>query len=57
MAIPSNVLSNFIQCCMEIPELGENMENGVNVDPVPLSIEDFAVAGGMDGKVRIRFKC
>lgn len=27
------------------------MENGINIDPVPLTMEEFAVAGDMDGKV------
>ena len=27
------------------------MENGINVDPVVLTIEEFGVAGGLNGKV------
>lgn len=45
MSIPTNVLENFMECCKSIPELGVYMENGINVDPKPLSIEEFAVAG------------
>jgi len=26
------------------------MENGINIDPIPLTIEEFSVAGDMDGK-------
>ena len=36
---------------MQIPELGVHMENGINIDPLPLTVEEFAVAGDMDGKV------
>jgi len=50
MSIPTNVLDNFRQCCMQIPELGKYMENGINIDPVPLTMEQFAVAGDMDGR-------
>lgn len=45
MSVPTNVLSNFMACCRAIPELGTWMENGVNVDPKPLSVEEFATAG------------
>jgi predicted sulfurtransferase len=45
MSIPTNVLENFMECCKSIPELGVHMENGINVDPMPLSVEEFAVAG------------
>ena len=41
-----------MECCMQIPELGVHMENGINIDPIPLTVEEFAVAGDMDGKVR-----
>ena len=44
MSCPTNVLTNFIQCCKSIPELAY-MENGVNIDPVTLSMEEYAVAG------------
>lgn len=27
------------------------MENGINIDPIPLTMEEFAVVGDMDGKV------
>lgn len=49
MSVPTNVLENFRACCLEIPELGEYMENGINIDPIPLTMEEFAVAGDMDG--------
>jgi hypothetical protein len=42
MSAPTNVLTKFMECCTEI--LGESMENGVNVDPLPLSNEEFATA-------------
>lgn len=45
MAIPTNVLDSFIACCHAIPELGEYMENGINIDPQPLTQEEFATAG------------
>lgn len=58
MSIPTNVLSNFRICCLAIPELGEYMENGINVDPIALTMEEFAVSGDMDGKVSdMRFCC
>ena len=52
MSVPTNVLDNFIACCRSIPELGEYMENGINIDPKPLTMEEFAVAGvpAADGK-------
>jgi hypothetical protein len=31
--------------------MGEHIENGINIDPVPLTVEEFAVAGNIDGKV------
>ncbi len=45
MSVPTNVLPNFMECCRSIPELGEYMENDINIDPKPLSQEEFAVAG------------
>lgn len=45
MSVPTNVLDHFRECCRSIQELGENIENGINVDPVPLSMEEFATAG------------
>jgi predicted sulfurtransferase len=45
MSVPTNVLENFMECCRSVPELGEYMENDINIDPVPLSLEEFAVAG------------
>lgn len=56
MSVPTNVLENFRACCFEIPELGSYMENGINVDPIPLTMEEFAVAGDMDGKPCPPFK-
>ncbi|KAL7564793.1 hypothetical protein ACA910_021055 [Epithemia clementina (nom. ined.)] len=44
MACPTNVLPNFMKCCESIPELAY-IENGINVDPVVLSKEEFATAG------------
>ena len=49
MAVPTNVLPNFLQCCtLSIEEggelshvLGQYMENGINIDPVPVDIEEF----------------
>ena len=32
--------------------MGKHIENGINIDPIPLTIEEFAVAGNIDGKVR-----
>ena len=45
MSVPTNVLPNFMECCRSIPELGRYMENDINIDPKPLSKEEFAVAG------------
>jgi predicted sulfurtransferase len=45
MSVPTNVLSHFMECCRSIPELGRYMENDINIDPKPLSQEEFAVAG------------
>ena len=45
MSVPTNVVSNFIECCRAIPELGTYMENGINIDPIPLTIQEFATAG------------
>ena len=53
MSIPTNVLQNFMDCCATVPELGSYMENGINIDPIPLSMEEFSVAGEMDGKVSV----
>mmetsp|Transcript_24428 Transcript_24428/g.48954 ORF Transcript_24428/g.48954 Transcript_24428/m.48954 type:complete len:1047 (-) Transcript_24428:35-3175(-) len=51
MAVPTNVLPNFLECCTlpaerggELAEvLGEYMENGMNVDPIPVPMEEFRV--------------
>jgi predicted sulfurtransferase len=45
MSVPTNVLSNFMDCCRSVPELGQYMENDINIDPKPLSRSEFAVAG------------
>ena len=45
MSVPTNVLENFMECCRSVPELGAYMENDINIDPKPLSSEEFAVAG------------
>lgn len=50
MAVPTNVLPNFMECCRSVPELGEFMENGVNVDPIPLTMEEFRTAGKTMGE-------
>lgn len=50
MSVPTNVLMNFIECCRSIPEFGDYIENGINVDPIPLSRDEFAVAGGPGGR-------
>lgn len=45
MSVPTNVLPNFMNCCRAVPELGQYMENDINIDPIPLSKGEFAVAG------------
>eukprot|EP00980_Cylindrotheca_fusiformis_P029803 scaffold23882_cov113-Cylindrotheca_fusiformis.AAC.1 len=45
MSVPTNVLENFMKCCRSVPQLGEYMENGINIDPKPLTREEFIVAG------------
>jgi predicted sulfurtransferase len=45
MSVPTNVLENFIECCRSLSQLGQYMENDINIDPQPLSKEEFAVAG------------
>lgn len=42
---------------MQVPELGKYMENGINIDPVPLTMEQFATAGNSDGKVSLSCVC
>lgn len=56
MSVPTNVIDNFLQCCRSIQELGDHMENGINIDPIPLSMEEFEVAGDMNGKLAPPFK-
>jgi UPF0176 protein len=49
MSVPTNVLTNFLQCCTVNPEeggelshvLGTYMENGINIDPIPVDMEEF----------------
>jgi len=50
MAVPSDVLPNFLRCCALPPGeggsdlhgvLGPYMENGMNVDPVPVDMDEF----------------
>mmetsp|Transcript_17800 Transcript_17800/g.35697 ORF Transcript_17800/g.35697 Transcript_17800/m.35697 type:complete len:989 (-) Transcript_17800:127-3093(-) len=49
MSVPTNVLSNFLQCCTVKPEeggelshvLGTYMENGINIDPIAVDMEEF----------------
>ena len=45
MSVPTNVLQNFIAACHSVPELGAYMENGINVDPIPIPNDAFRVAG------------
>jgi len=45
MSVPTNVLENFMDCCRSIPEFGRYIENDINIDPVPLTREEFARAG------------
>eukprot|EP00934_Nitzschia_sp_Nitz4_P004139 Nitzschia sp. Nitz4//scaffold108_size72880//66205//68919//NITZ4_005830-RA/size72880-processed-gene-0.45-mRNA-1//1//CDS//3329532714//4129//frame0 len=45
MSIPTNVLSNFMDCCRSILELGEYMENDINIDPKPIPMDEFPFAG------------
>ena len=45
MAVPTNVLSNFQECCDSIEALGEFIENGLNLDPIPIPIEMFFEPG------------
>ncbi|KAL7548790.1 hypothetical protein ACHAWF_012049 [Thalassiosira exigua] len=48
MSVPTNVLSNFRECCHLPPAtggklhdvLGDHVENGINVDPIPVSKEE-----------------
>jgi len=44
MSVPTNVLSHFVECCLSIQELGQYMENGINIDPKPLSQKESAAA-------------
>ena len=49
MAVPTNVLPNFLQCNTLSSQdggelstvLGPYMENGINIDPIPVSMEEF----------------
>ena len=37
-----------MECCKSIHELGEFMENGINIDPISLTMEEFNSAGISD---------
>jgi len=50
MSVPTTVLDRFIDCCHSIEPIGSFIENGINIDPVPLSVDDFATAGVAAGK-------
>jgi hypothetical protein len=53
MAVPTNVMDHFMECCRSIPELGTHMENGINIDPKPILTDEFKIAGvPINGKVR-----
>lgn len=49
MSVPTNVLSNFLQCCTLTADeggmlshvLGTYMENGINIDPIPIDMTEF----------------
>jgi len=49
MAVPTNVLQHFLECNTLTPEkggelshvLGDYMENGINIDPVEVPMEEF----------------
>eukprot|EP00548_Thalassiothrix_antarctica_P013316 CAMPEP_0194167506 /NCGR_PEP_ID=MMETSP0154-20130528/2762_1 /TAXON_ID=1049557 /ORGANISM="Thalassiothrix antarctica, Strain L6-D1" /LENGTH=850 /DNA_ID=CAMNT_0038878419 /DNA_START=239 /DNA_END=2787 /DNA_ORIENTATION=- len=45
MSVPSNVVDRFMECCKSIPELGQWMENGINIDPISIPVDEFATAG------------
>ena len=45
MSVPTTVLDQFMECCRDIPQLGRYMENDINIDPVPLTRDEFSVAG------------
>jgi hypothetical protein len=45
MSVPTNVLPHFTECCQLVPELAKYMENGINIDPIPLPMMEFATAG------------
>lgn len=44
MSVPTNVLEPFMECCRSVAEL-QYLENGFNIDPIPLTHEEFARAG------------
>jgi hypothetical protein len=48
MSVPTNVLYNFQDCCHSLPNgVGEYLcqNGGINIDPIPLTRDEFAVAG------------
>lgn len=49
MSVPTSVLSNFVECCRSIPGVGDYIENGINIDPIPLTREEFSIAGTSAG--------
>jgi UPF0176 acylphosphatase like domain len=41
MSVPTNVVPNFVRGCQSIPNFGEYIENGINIDPIPLPRSDL----------------
>lgn len=33
--------------------MGKYIENGINIDPKPLTVEEFSIAGNINGKVSV----
>lgn len=55
MSVPTNVLDSFIDCCHDLPDgIGAAVENGINVDPVPLHAVDEYPTAGTDGQPPFR---
>jgi|TARA_B110000211_G_C13563840_1_gene328963 hypothetical protein len=52
MAFSFDRIAHFKKCCSLIPEMGKYIENGINIDPKPITMKEFDVAGNIDGKVR-----
>ena len=63
MAVPTNVLQHFLECNTLTPEkggelshvLGDYMENGINIDPVEVPMEEF-IANPAFKKLHIRVR-